>query len=220
MTVQRVWCSWSSGKDSAYALAQISNQPSIKVTGLLTTISEHNQSVTMHHVPEHLVAAQAEQLALPWIKVSLPLPCPNEVYEDRMTQVLEQAKRDEVHSIVFGDLFLQDIRSYREERLATVGMDAVFPLWEKPTRQLAEEMIGFGQRAMITCVDTTKLPASWLGRTIDHEFLKELPEWVDPCGENGEFHTFVYASPLFRETIPVTVLGQSEQGGFASLQLR
>lgn len=195
--------SWSTGKDSAWALYQVRRAAQLEVVGVLTTVTASFGRVSMHGVRESLLDRQIEALGLPCTKVKIPWPCTNEVYESEMRRVLLAAREQGVTHVVFGDLFLQDIRAYREARLAEVGMEAVFPLWQRNTAELAREMTAAGVRAVITCVDPKRLAPAFAGRWFDDALIEELPASVDPCGENGEFHTFVTAGPMFRKAIAV-----------------
>lgn len=184
------------------------------VVALLTTFNRAANRVAMHAVRRSLVEAQAERMGLPLWPVELPWPCSNQDYECLMKGMCEQALDAGATHIAFGDLFLQDIREYRERQLSGSGLTPIFPVWALPTRKLAEDMIRAGIRAKVTCVDPTKLDRSFAGRDFDKTFLKDLPESVDPCGENGEFHTFVYDAPVFRSAIPVETGEIVEQDGF------
>ncbi|MDW8363117.1 MAG: hypothetical protein RMK74_12010 [Myxococcales bacterium] len=195
--------SWSTGKDSAYALHVARQTAEVEVVGVLSTVTASFNRVSMHGVREELLDRQVEELGLPCTKVPIPSPCPNGVYEAAMRRALMQAREQGVTRVVFGDLFLRDIRAYREARLAEVGMRGVFPLWDRDTSALAREMLAAGMRAVITCVDPKRLAPALAGRSFDEELLRELPADVDPCGENGEFHTFVTAGPMFRRSIAV-----------------
>jgi uncharacterized protein (TIGR00290 family) len=197
--------SWSSGKDSAAALHLARADPSITVTGLLVTMNADAGRVAMHGVRRALVDGQADRLGLPLHVVDLPSPCPNEIYEQRMTAALEVAVEEDVEAVVFGDLFLEDVRAYREQALAATPIEPVFPLWARPTAALAREMVTTGIRAVLTCVDSAQMPASFVGRAFDDALLDELPSDIDPCGENGEFHTFVHEAPGFTSPIEVQV---------------
>jgi uncharacterized protein (TIGR00290 family) len=189
--------SWSSGKDSAWALHVLNCTYPHAVGALLTTVNEAMDRVAMHGVRREVLEAQAIAAGLPLRIVPIPHPCPNEVYEERMLEAVQAAVADGFTHAAFGDLFLVDIRRYREERLARSGLEPLFPVWDRPTRPLAEEMIAGGLRARIACVDTRVLDASFAGREFDSTLLHDLPSHVDPCGENGEFHTCVYAGPMF-----------------------
>jgi uncharacterized protein (TIGR00290 family) len=206
--------SWSSGKDSAFALQAARSRDDLEVVALLTTVTDVYERVSMHGVREVLLRAQARAIGLPLVQVRIPAPCPNAVYEERMAAALRDAAADGVDTVVFGDLFLRDIREYREQRLAAVGMRAEFPLWLRDTRALARDMVGSGLRAVLTCVDPRKVPPELAGRDFDARLLDELPEGVDPCGENGEFHTFVHAGAPLREPVPVRVGEVVERDGF------
>jgi uncharacterized protein (TIGR00290 family) len=206
--------SWSTGKDSAYALHEARRSGQVEVVGLLTTVTTTFHRVSMHGVRESLLDRQIEELALPCRKVSIPSPCSNEVYEREMAAALSEAREQGVTQVVFGDLFLRDIRAYREARLAELGMQAVFPLWLRDTSALAREMQEAGIEAVITCVDPKRLSPSFAGRAFDRTLLEELPADVDPCGENGEFHTFVAAGPMFSKPIPVRPGDVVERQGF------
>jgi len=197
--------SWSSGKDSAWALHEVRTRGDFDVVAILTTVTAQYARVSMHGVREVLLDQQADALGLPVVKVGIPSPCPNEVYEREMARALEAARADDVQHVVFGDLFLQDIRDYREAQLARLGMTGVFPIWHRDTTELAREMVAVGVVAVVTCVDPSKLDRSFAGRTFDERFIDELPAGVDPCGENGEFHTFVTRGPMFSRLIDVRV---------------
>jgi uncharacterized protein (TIGR00290 family) len=194
---------WSSGKDSAYSLHVLRQSAGVEVVGLLTTVNERYDRVAMHAVRRELLEAQAEAAALPLLVVPIPDPCPNAAYEAAMETALAAARERGVAAVAFGDLFLQDVRRYREQRLAGSGLTPLFPLWGRPTRELAAEMLAAGLRARITCVDPRAFPASFAGRDFDVGLLAALPPGVDPCGENGEFHTFAWDGPMFRRAVPV-----------------
>ena len=178
-------------------------QGSIEVVGLLTTINSEAARVAMHAVREQLLEAQAAAVGLPLVKVFIPSPCPNEQYEQAMGEAISRAQANGITQIAFGDLFLEDVRRYRETTLAGTGIQPIFPLWGLDTAILARTMVGAGLRAHLTCVDPKQLPPSFAGRTFDAQFLDELPPGVDPCGERGEFHTFAYAGPMFTAPIPI-----------------
>lgn len=206
--------SWSSGKDSAWALHCLRQRGDFIVAGLLTTFNQAFDRVAMHSTRRALVEAQARAAGLPLHAVPLPWPCSNEAYESAMREACAAAVASGVDTMAFGDLFLEDIRRYREKRLAGTGLTPVFPVWGLDTRQLAEEMIAGGLRARIVCVDPGKLPGDFAGREFDADLLRDLPAGVDPCGENGEFHSFVYAGPMFSEPIPVESGEVVERDGF------
>ncbi|MGB6192855.1 MAG: ATP-binding protein [Terracidiphilus sp.] len=196
-----VLLSWSSGKDSAWALHVLRQDPTIEVVGLLTTLNSEFQRVAMHGTRRSVLEAQARAAGLPLWVVPLPWPCPNEVYEQRMAEACERSIGAGVQAIAFGDLFLRDVRAYREAQLKPTGLEPIFPLWDLPTPELARTMIAGGLRCKLACVDTKQLPASFAGRDFDADLLADLPASVDPCGERGEFHTCVYDGPIFSEPI-------------------
>ena len=206
--------SWSSGKDSAFALYRLFTRDDIEVTGLLTTVTEDYQRVSMHAVREELLQLQAQALGLPLHKVKIPSKCTNEIYEERMKEAIQAAKKLNVSHMAFGDLFLEDIRNYRVDKLKGTGIEPLFPLWNYPTTELANEMIKSGLKAVITCIDPRVLPESFAGREFDKSLLADLPPEIDPCGENGEFHTFVYDGPMFRKPIPIQVGEKVKRDGF------
>jgi uncharacterized protein (TIGR00290 family) len=216
-----VLLSWSSGKDGAWALHALRARPELELVGLLTTVTESFERVAMHGVHRRLLAAQAEAVGLPLFEVSLPYPCSNAVYEARMREALERAKAAGVERIAFGDLYLEDIRAYREEKLRGTGIEPLFPLWTTPdaTPALARRMLASGLRAVLVCVDPKRLPASFAGRVFDAALLDELPRDVDPCGERGEFHTFCCAGPMFRAPLAVRATGVVERDGFCFADL-
>ena len=218
----RVPLSWSSGKDSAWALHVLRQQPDLEVVGLLTTFNEAFDRVAMHAVRRELVEAQAAAAGLPLIPVMLPYPCTNEVYEERMKVAIAEAKAGGVTHIAFGDLFLQDIREYRVRLLEGTGVEPLFPIWTtaEDTPALARRMLAAGLGAVLTCVDPKQLGKRFVGRQFDAELLADLPAGVDPCGERGEFHTFCYRCPEFSTTIPVTVGDVVERDGFWFADLR
>jgi uncharacterized protein (TIGR00290 family) len=206
--------SWSSGKDSAWALHLLRQNPGIEICALLTTFNAAAGRVAMHAVRRELVEAQAQRLGLPIWPIDLPWPCPNAVYEDLMRDMCRRAVEEGITAVAFGDLFLQDIRDYRERQLAPTGLSPIFPVWLIPTDELARELIRAGVKAKVTCIDPAKLDASFAGRDYDDDFLNSLPPGIDPCGENGEFHTFVYAAPVFSSSIPVETGERVERDGF------
>ena len=204
---------WSSGKDALWAL-HVAPQAGIGVAGLLTTITDPYRRVSMHGVREELVRAQARALGLPLLEVRIPARCTNDVYDAAMTDALEQATRDGVTGVVFGDLHLADVRAYREQRMAGIGMDCHFPLWGRDSAELAREMIEGGVRAYVTCLDPRRVPRALAGRLWDDAFVADLPDDVDPCGENGEFHTFAFDAPDFAQAIAVRPAETVEREGF------
>lgn len=212
--------SWSSGKDSAWTLKALREDPRYEVTGLLTTINQSARRVAMHAVREALLKQQAESLGLKLRMVPLPWPCSNADYEQRMGAALQELAAQGVRAIAFGDLFLEDIRAYREKQLAGTPLDAVFPIWGRNTRELAEEMIASGLRAVLTCVDPKQIDRKFAGRSYDGKLLAELPQSADPCGERGEFHTFACDGPMFQRAIAIEAGAITEREGFVYADLR
>jgi uncharacterized protein (TIGR00290 family) len=218
----RILLSWSSGKDSAWSLHLLRQQGEYEVVGLLTTFNEVADRVAMHAVRRELVEWQAAAAGLPLWAVPLPWPCSNEEYERLMGLACGKAVAEGIEGVAFGDLFLEDVRAYRGKQMKGTGLQPIFPVWGLPTRALAKEMIACGTRAKLTCIDTAKLDRSFVGREFDEALLAALPEEVDPCGERGEFHSFVYAGPMFNAALPVSV-GETvvrDQFVFADLMLR
>lgn len=197
----KVLVSWSGGKDSTMALYELLQGQEYHVVGLLTTVTQGYDRISMHGVRRTLLEAQASALGLPLEKVYISQNASNEEYERKMRALIEKHKTSGVSAVVFGDLFLEDVRKYRQDNLARVGMSAIFPLWKRDTRQLAKTFVDLGFRAMTTCVDTQLLGKEFAGRELDELFFGDLPGQVDPCGENGEYHTFVYDGPIFRQAI-------------------
>jgi uncharacterized protein (TIGR00290 family) len=212
--VKRVALSWSSGKDSAWALHLLRQTPGVEVVALITTFNESADRVAMHAVRRELAESQAERVRLPLWPVFLPWPCSNQVYEKLMSAVCRRAVAERVEAIAFGDLFLEDIRQYREQQLQPTGLEPLFPLWHAPTVELARQMIRGGLRAKVTSIDLQKLDRSFVGREFDHDFLRDLPADIDPCGENGEFHTFVWDGPVFSRPVEVLPGEIVERDGF------
>jgi uncharacterized protein (TIGR00290 family) len=199
----RAILAWSGGKDSALALYEMTRQDRTQVVALLTTVTEGYDRISMHGVRRELLAEQAKALGYPLEEVRLPQQCTNELYEQRMGQALEKYHQSGIARAAFGDLFLEDVRAYREERLSRIGMRGIFPLWGRNTSEVARQFVGLGFRAVVVCVDTQALDRAFAGRDYDEDLLKDLPPEVDPCGENGEFHTFVYAGPLFHRPVRI-----------------
>ena len=214
MARHRTWMSWSSGKDSTLALAEARRDPGLEVVGLLTTVNEDADRVAMHAVRRSLLEDQADALGLPLHVVLIPQACRNETYEQRMGAAVDAARADGVTRMVFGDLYLADVSAYREQMMAPTGIEPVFPLWGRSTPELAREMLAAGIRATLTCVDPAQLDAGFVGRDFDESLLAELPGEVDPCGENGEFHTFVHDGPGFAHPLDVRVGEVVERDGF------
>jgi uncharacterized protein (TIGR00290 family) len=210
----KAFVSWSSGKDSAFALCEARRLGLAEIVGVVTTVNERYDRVAMHGVRSELLDRQMAELNLPMIKVLIPSPCTNEIYEARMADACAAIKATGVQHLVFGDLFLEDIRAYRERTLAVIGMTPIFPLWGRDTRQLATDMIDSGLLAHLVCLDPSRIPANFAGRRFDAALLKEIPAQVDPCGENGEFHTVVTQGPMFSAPIGVSIGQTVERDGF------
>jgi uncharacterized protein (TIGR00290 family) len=201
---ERILFCWSGGKDSCMALHELRRDPQYEIAALLTTVTEEYDRISMHGVRRTLLERQAAALGLPLEIVTIPPACVNAEYEARMEAVLLKWKARGIRRVAFGDIFLQDLREYRERNLARVGMEAIFPIWLRPTDKLMREFIGLGFRAVTVCVDPRKLAEQFVGREINEQFVADLPADVDPCGENGEFHSFVYNGPGFAEAVEFT----------------
>jgi len=197
--------SWSSGKDSAWALYQLQMNPEIALAGLFCTVNKEFGRVAMHGVRVELLRKQAESIGLPLEIIEIPYPCSNAEYENIMGQFVERAKNDNIEYFAFGDLFLEDVRNYREEKLRGSGIKPIFPIWGIPTDKLSREMINGGLKTVITCINPKQIPKEFVGKEFDEDFLDSLPKTVDPCGENGEFHSFVFDGPMFKEKIEIVV---------------
>ena len=219
MSRRPVLLAWSSGKDSAWSLHLLRQRPDVEVVGLLTTVNRVHDRVAMHAVRTALLEAQARAAGLPLFVVPIPSPCSNVEYEEAMGAAIERACAAGVRGVAFGDLFLEDVRRYRERQMAPTGLELLFPLWQRPTAALAREMIAGGLRATLTCVDPRVLPASFAGRPFDASLLADLPPGVDPCGEKGEFHTFAWDGPMFREPVRVRAGEVVERDGFVFADL-
>jgi uncharacterized protein (TIGR00290 family) len=206
--------SWSSGKDSAWTLHVLRQRPDLEIAGLMTTMNQVYQRVAIHAVRLELLKLQAQAVGLPLQIVDLPYPCSNAQYESAMKAFIAAAREREIECMAFGDLFLEDIRQYREAKLAGTGITPLFPLWGMPTDDLAADMISSGLRAVVTCVDPKQLPANFAGREFDEEFLSALPAGVDPCGERGEFHTFAFDGPMFTSPVNIEAGEITEREGF------
>jgi uncharacterized protein (TIGR00290 family) len=215
----RALISWSSGKDSAFSLHEVRSAGEFDVVGALTTVTDTFGRVSIHGVRQEILRAQCEAAGLPQRIVPIPYPCPNEVYEARMGEAVAAAVREGITHMIFGDLFLADIRAYREQKLAGTGVTPVFPLWERPTSALAQAMIASGLEAYVATVDLKKLPAEFTGRKFDAQLLADLPDGIDPCGENGEFHTCVVAGPMFSRRLPVETGERVVRDGYAYCDL-
>jgi uncharacterized protein (TIGR00290 family) len=205
---------WSGGKDSAMALHALQSAQGLCVTALLTTITEEYDRISMHGVRRALLERQAESIGLPLHAVMIPPQCVNTVYESRMKEALGQYLQRGVRRVAFGDIFPEDLRVYREQNLSQLGMEALFPIWKRDTRELALDFLKLGFRAVTVCVDPRALDPSFVGRTLDASFFADLPPGVDPCGENGEFHTFVFDGPVFQSPIPFVVGDKVLRDGF------
>jgi uncharacterized protein (TIGR00290 family) len=215
----RALLSWSGGKDCAWALEKLRGT-GVEIVALLTTVDQATNSIAMHAVPCALLEQQARAAGLPLWMAPLPWPCANQDYERIMQTFFDRARAEGIDTVIFGDLFLEDIRAYREKTLEGTGLAPLFPLWRIPTAGLAEEMMQGGLRAVTACVDRKALGSEFAGREFDPAFLADLPAGVDPCGENGEFHSFAYDGPMFREPVPVHVAGVREDNGFAFANLQ
>jgi len=213
--MKRVLLSWSSGKDSAWTLHVLRRDPTIELVGLLTTLNTEFQRVAMHGTRRSVLEAQAAAAELPLWIIPLPWPCTNEIYEQRMADACNRAIEEHIDAVAFGDLFLADVRAYREKQLMPTGLEPLFPLWEIPTDKLAREMIAGGLRAKLTCIDTKQLASSFAGRDFDEALLRDLPPEADPCGERGEFHTCVYAGPMFTAPLQIDPGEIVNRDGFA-----
>ena len=217
--VKRCAVSWSSGKDSAWSLHLLRQDPAIEVVALVTTVNEQFDRVAMHAVRRELLELQAAAVGLPLWTVPLPWPCTNEQYESRMRDLCARAVREGLEAFAFGDLYLADIRAYREKQLQGTGLEPLFPVWQIPTRDLAHNMIHSGLRAKITCIDPKLLPREFAGRDFDASLLADLPPKIDPCGENGEFHSFVYDGPMFRAPLAIQPGPVVDRDGFVFADL-
>jgi uncharacterized protein (TIGR00290 family) len=210
---------WSGGKDSAMALQAVLRDPDYTVVALLTTVTEGFERISMHGVRRELLLAQVEAIGLPLEEVRIPPKCPNAIYETRMGEATLRLRQRGVRHVAFGDIFLRDLRAYREENLARLNMEAIFPLWDIDTRELASRFVREGFRAVTVCVDPKKLDRSFAGRELETAFFRDLPAGVDPCGENGEFHTFVFDGPIFRFAVCCRAGEIVERDGFVFCDL-
>jgi uncharacterized protein (TIGR00290 family) len=218
--IKRVIISWSGGKDSAWVLHTLRQEPqNYRVIGLLTTINQRFNRIAMHGVRRELLEAQAAAAGLPLWVVPLPSPCTNEHYERRMSNALHFIRNLGIDAIAFGDLYLQDIRAYREKQFGGCGLELLFPIWGIPTHELSRSMLRAGVKARLACVDPRAVPAEYAGRDYDRALVSELPATADPCAENGEFHTFVYAGPMFRRSIPIVNGEVVQREGFVFADL-
>lgn len=219
MEKKRVLLSWSSGKDSAWTLYQLQQDDDVELVGLVTTVNDTHQRVAMHAVRVDLLKQQAQAADLPLHIIPIPHPCSNDLYSQAMNDFFASIEGQGITHMAFGDLYLEDIRQYRVDNLKSTGLEPLFPLWLKPTKQLAQTMLDGGLKTRITCVDPKQLPASFCGREFNQEFLNDLPEGVDPCGENGEFHSFAYSGPMFKRDINISSGEIVEREGFVFADL-
>lgn len=217
---KKAFLSWSSGKDSAWALHTIRKNPEYEVVGLFCTVNSKFKRVAMHGIRLELLRKQAENIDLPLIIIDIPYPCSNQEYEKIMGDFVKKAKKKGIEYFIFGDLFLEDIRRYRETHLKGSGIRPLFPLWKLNTKVLAKEMIDEGLRAVIACLDPKQTPEKFAGKEFDNKFLHELPQSIDPCGENGEFHTFVFDGPMFRKPVEINIGDSVLRDGFLFTELQ
>jgi len=201
---EKVVLSWSGGKDSTMAAYQLLASQKYEIAALLTTVTEEYERISMHGVRRELLQRQSESLGIPLHPIMIPKDCTNEIYEARMREAMDHFKAQGISKVAFGDLFLEDLKQYRDERLALAGMSGLYPIWMRDTDELIRSFIGLGFKAILACVDTHAIDAAFAGREIDHALLRDLPESADPCGENGEYHSFVYAGPIFGKPIACT----------------
>jgi uncharacterized protein (TIGR00290 family) len=211
--------SWSGGKDSAMALHSVLRNPDYQVLSLLTTVTEEYERISMHGVRSELLRRQADSMGLPVEEVRIPPQCPNSIYETRMAEAVLRFRERGIIHFAFGDIFLEDLRAYREEKLLRANVSALFPIWKVDTRGLAARFVKDGFRAIVVCVDPRKLDKSFAGRELDATFFRDLPPSVDPCGENGEYHTFVFDGPIFRSPVPVQIGQVVERDSFVFCDL-
>lgn len=216
---KRVWLFWSSGKDSAWTLHALNQRSDVEVTGLVSTINDRSRQIAVHATPYPLLRRQCDESGISLYPMEIPHPCPNTEYEKAFQRILREAAVQNVELMAFGDLHLADVRRYREDLFKGTGIRPVFPLWGLNTRKLAARMVGGGLRAVVTCVDPTQLGAEFAGRIFDDAFLDALPPSADPCGENGEFHTFAYDGPMFRHPVPCEVKDVVEREGMVYAKL-
>jgi len=219
LKLESILFSWSGGKDSAMALHVLLQQRDFQVAGLLTTVTEGFDRISMHGVRRELLHRQTESIGLPLQEVFIPPRCVNPIYETRMEEAMRAARERGIRRIAFGDIFLEDLKAYREKNLAKVGMEAIFPIWKRDTRELAANFVKLGFHARAACIDPRILDRSFAGRELDESFFRDLPPNADPCGENGEFHTFVYDGPIFRRSVPCRVGEVVERDSFVFCDL-
>lgn len=214
-----IYLAWSGGKDCSLALRRLHDEARYRVTHLLTTFTDEYDRSSMHGVRRELLREQARSIGLPMVEIGIPAPCPMEEYSRIMGAAMRSAADAGISGVAYGDLFLEDVRAYREQRLVEVDLEGVFPLWKAETQSLSRLFIDLGFRARVVCVDTEQLDGSFIGRCYDHSFLDELPEGVDPCGENGEFHTFVTDGPVFSHSVAVELGHVEDRGRFVYQEL-
>nr|WP_075519043.1 ATP-binding protein [Moritella viscosa]SHO17686.1 Putative uncharacterized protein [Moritella viscosa] len=219
MKKQKTLVSWSTGKDAAWTCLQLANDPSIEIAGIFCSVNAQYQRTAVHSVRIELLQRQAAAMNLPLDIIEIPYPCSNLEYEAIMDAFVEKSKQREVVNFAYGDLFLADIKNYRVNNLVGTGIEAIFPLWELDTQQLAHDMLAGGQKAIVTCVDPRRLSAGYVGKVFDEAFIASLPEGIDPCGENGEFHTFVFESPLFSDIIHIETGNINSEGHYTWIDL-
>ncbi|MFA5763892.1 MAG: diphthine--ammonia ligase [archaeon] len=200
---KKIILSWSGGKDSALALYALQKDPNYEIISLLTTVTEEYERISMHGVRIELLEKQAKEIGLPLKKVFIPKNSNNKIYEERMGQALREFKLNGVIGVAFGDLFLEDLRKYREDKLAQIGLEAIFPIWTKDTKKLSKYFTQNKFKAILTCVDENHLSENFVGRYYDLKLLADLPKQIDPCGENGEFHSFVFEGPIFKNPLNI-----------------
>jgi uncharacterized protein (TIGR00290 family) len=217
---KNTWLSWSSGKDSAWAPHALRQSDEYEASGLFTTVNSAFDRVAMHAVRVELLQLQAQAIGLPLYLIEIPYPCSDELYAAAMAEFMARARDEGVQCMAFGDLYLEDVRRYREERMQGTGIEAVFPLWGRPTRTLLEEMLAGGLRARLTCVDPRVLSAEFAGRELTLEMLEGMPAGIDPCGENGEFHSFVFDGPMFARPLDIEMGEVVERDGFVFADCR
>lgn len=220
MRMKKTLLSWSSGKDSAWTLYKLQQRSDVELLGLVTTVNQTHQRVAMHAVRLVLLKQQAAAANLPLHIINIPHPCSNEKYNQAMDGFFDSIQQIGATHMAFGDLFLEDIRQYREENLKGTGLTPMFPLWLEPTEKLAQKMIDAGLKTRITCIDPNKLSANFAGREFNQQFLDDLPDGIDPCGENGEFHSFTYAGPMFKKPINISTGDVVEREGFIFADLQ
>ena len=220
MARKKVLVAWSGGKDSAWTLRVLRGREDLEIAGLFTTVNQDTGRVAVHEVRGDLVAEQARAAEAPLHVIPIPRPCPNAVYERAIADFIAGAKLKGVTHVAFGDLFLEDIRRYREKQFAGSGVELLFPLWGLPTRTLAEEMTASGLRAWITCVDAKRAPREWAGKVFDAAFVANVPRGIDPCGENGEFHTFVFEGPPLRTPLQLSPGAATQNDGMVCVDLQ